>query len=60
VRHLLQAQSDQKINFQPWLLLCHQTCAEFYDPRLICAHCGEEITAQNMTPEAGPAFGTKG
>ena len=29
---------------------------EIADPRLTCAHCGEQITAHNVTPEAGPGF----
>ena len=40
----------------PPIVLRHNTCGEFADPRLICAHCGEEITARNVTPEAGPGF----
>ncbi|MCL6042171.1 transcriptional regulator, partial [Neisseria meningitidis] len=27
--------------------------------RLICTHCGEEITARNVTPEPGPGFKAK-
>jgi ribosomal protein L32 len=33
-------------------------CGEIADPRLTCAHCGEQITAHNVTPEAGPGFRT--
>jgi len=40
----------------PPIVLRHHTCGEFADPRLICAHCGEEITARNVTPEPGPGF----
>ena len=40
----------------PPIMLRHHTCGEFADPRLICAHCGDEITARNVTPEAGPGF----
>jgi DNA-binding HxlR family transcriptional regulator len=40
----------------PPIVLRHHTCGEFVDPRLICTHCGEEITARNVTPEAGPGF----
>lgn len=43
----------------PPIILRHRTCGEIADPRLICAHCGEEITARNVTPEAGPGFGTR-
>jgi DNA-binding HxlR family transcriptional regulator len=42
----------------PPIVLRH-TCGEFIDPRLICAHCGDEITARNVTPEAGPGFRTQ-
>lgn len=40
----------------PPIMLRHHTCGEVAEPRLICAHCGEEITARNVTPEAGPGF----
>lgn len=40
----------------PPIILRHNTCGEIIDPRLICAHCGDEITARNVTPEAGPGF----
>lgn len=40
----------------PPIVLRHHTCDKFIDPRLICAHCGEEITARNVAPEAGPGF----
>jgi DNA-binding HxlR family transcriptional regulator len=43
----------------PPIVLRHQTCGESIDPRLICAHCGDEITARNVTPEAGPGFRAK-
>ncbi len=40
----------------PPIVLRHMTCGEIADPRLICVHCNEEITARNVTPEAGPGF----
>lgn len=40
----------------PPILLRHHTCGELIDARLICAHCGEEVTARNVTPEPGPGF----
>ncbi|CDM75616.1 winged helix-turn-helix transcriptional regulator [Mycobacterium marinum] len=40
----------------PPIVLRHH-CGQFVEPRLICAHCGEEITARNVTPEAGGGFG---
>ncbi len=40
----------------PPIVLRHNICGETIDPRLICAHCGDEITARNVTPEAGPGF----
>jgi DNA-binding HxlR family transcriptional regulator len=40
----------------PPIVLRHHTCGQFADPRLTCTHCGEEITARNVTPEAGPGF----
>lgn len=40
----------------PPIVLRHQNCGELADPRLICAHCGDEITARNVTPEAGPGL----
>jgi hypothetical protein len=38
------------------VVLRHNTCGEIADPRLTCAHCGEEITAHTVTPVAGPGF----
>ncbi len=40
----------------PPIVLRHDTCGEVAEPRLTCTHCGEEITARNVTPEAGPGF----
>lgn len=40
----------------PPIVLRHQSCGEIADPRLICANCGDEITARNVTPEAGPGY----
>ena len=42
----------------PPVVLRHDACGEIADPRLTCAHCGEQITAHNVTPEAGPGFRT--
>lgn len=43
----------------PPVVLRHNACGEIADPRLTCVHCGEEITAYNVTPEAGPGFRTR-
>ena len=43
----------------PPIVLRHDTCGEFADPRLVCAHCGGDITARNVTPERGPGFRSK-
>src|SRR3979409_1100930 len=43
----------------PPVVLRHNACGEIADPRLTCTHCGEEITAHNVTPEAGPGFRTE-
>jgi ribosomal protein L32 len=40
-------------------VLRHDACGEIADPRLTCAHCGEQITAHNVTLEAGPGFRTE-
>jgi DNA-binding HxlR family transcriptional regulator len=40
----------------PPIVLRHHACGEIADPRLTCHHCGEEIDARNVTPEAGPGF----
>lgn len=40
----------------PPIVLRHKSCGEVADARLICTHCDEEITARNVTPEAGPGF----
>jgi DNA-binding HxlR family transcriptional regulator len=40
----------------PPIVLRHDACGEIADPRLTCAHCGEEIDARNVAPEPGPAF----
>jgi DNA-binding HxlR family transcriptional regulator len=41
----------------PPLVLRHHDCGELTDPTLSCGTCGKEITAHNVTPEPGPAFG---
>jgi DNA-binding HxlR family transcriptional regulator len=40
----------------PPIVLRHHACGEIADPRLTCHHCGEEIDARSVTPEAGPGF----
>jgi DNA-binding HxlR family transcriptional regulator len=42
----------------PPIVLRHDVCGEVAEPRLDCARCGQEITARNVTPEAGPGFRT--
>ena len=31
-------------------MLRHNACGQIADPRLTCAHCGDEVTVQNVTP----------
>jgi DNA-binding HxlR family transcriptional regulator len=38
----------------PPIVLRHHACGQIADPRLTCQHCGQEIDARNVTPEAGP------
>jgi DNA-binding HxlR family transcriptional regulator len=40
----------------PPLVLRHHDCEGLADPTLTCGSCGGEITAHNVTPEAGPGF----
>jgi DNA-binding HxlR family transcriptional regulator len=40
----------------PPIVLRHNACGQIADARLTCAHCGDEITAQNVTPEPGSGF----
>ena len=40
----------------PPIVLRHNACGHIADPRLTCTHCGEEITARSIAPEAGPGF----
>ncbi len=40
----------------PPIVLRHNDCGQIANPRLACAHCGEEITAQNVTPEPGAGY----
>jgi len=40
----------------PPIVLRHQPCGQVAEAILTCAHCREEITAHNVTPEAGPGF----
>jgi DNA-binding HxlR family transcriptional regulator len=40
----------------PPIVLRHQPCGHIADPILVCAHCRQEITAHNVTPEPGPGF----
>jgi DNA-binding HxlR family transcriptional regulator len=43
----------------PPIVLRHQRCGHIAEPRLVCDHCGQEITARNVTPEPGPGFRTE-
>jgi DNA-binding HxlR family transcriptional regulator len=43
----------------PPIVLRHQPCGHIAEPRLVCTHCGQEITARNVTPEPGPGFRTE-
>jgi DNA-binding HxlR family transcriptional regulator len=36
----------------PPVVLRHNTCGHDADPRLVCGHCGEELRARDVTPEA--------
>jgi DNA-binding HxlR family transcriptional regulator len=40
----------------PPIVLRHNACGQIADIRLTCAHCGHEITAQNVTPEPGSGY----
>src|SRR6201996_5695830 len=40
----------------PPIVLHHQPCGEIAEPTLVCARCGQEITAHNVTPGPGPGF----
>ena len=40
----------------PPIVLHHQPCDQTAEPVLVCAHCSQEITAHNVTPEPGPGF----
>ena len=40
----------------PPIVLHHQPCDQTAEPVLVCAHCRQEITAHNVTPEPGPGF----
>ncbi|HEV7789522.1 MAG: hypothetical protein QOC83_2557 [Pseudonocardiales bacterium] len=42
----------------PPIVLRHHSCGEPAEAFLACRHCGEEITAHNVTPEPGPGFAT--
>lgn len=43
----------------PPIVLHHQPCGHITEPVLVCAHCRQEITAHNVTPEPGPGFRTE-
>jgi DNA-binding HxlR family transcriptional regulator len=43
----------------PPIVLRHQLCGHVAEPVLVCAHCGQEITARNVTPEPGLGFRTE-
>src|ERR1700734_384125 len=40
----------------PPIVLRHKLCGHIAEPILVCAHCGKEITARNVTPEPWPGF----
>jgi hypothetical protein len=42
----------------PPIVLRHNACGQIAGPGLTCTHCGDEITARSVTPEAGPGFST--
>ena len=43
----------------PPIVLHHHPCDQTAEPVLVCAHCRQEITAHNVTPEPGPGFRTE-
>jgi DNA-binding MarR family transcriptional regulator len=43
----------------PPIVLHHRPCDQTAEPVLVCAHCRQEITAHNVTPEPGPGFRTE-
>ena len=38
------------------IVLRHHACGEIADARVVCAHCGGDITTGSVTPEPGPGF----
>jgi len=40
----------------PPTVLRHDVCGKVTVPTLVCAECGGELTAHNVTPEPGPGF----
>ena len=38
----------------PPVVLRHNTCGHVADPLLVCAHCREELSPRDVTPEAAP------
>jgi DNA-binding HxlR family transcriptional regulator len=38
------------------IVLRHHPCGELADATLVCDHCGDAITARNVSPERGPGF----
>ena len=45
-------QSDNK----PPVRLVHTLCDHDANPKLVCSHCGEELRAREVRPEAGPGL----
>jgi DNA-binding HxlR family transcriptional regulator len=38
----------------PPTVLRHRACGELADPRWVCGHCGEALSARDVVPEPGP------
>jgi DNA-binding HxlR family transcriptional regulator len=38
------------------IVLRHHECGEPADARVVCGHCGGDITTDSVTPEPGPGF----
>ena len=42
---------------QRWVWLVHSTCGRITNPRCMCGHCGQEVSARETRYEAGPGAG---
>lgn len=47
---------DEWLTKKPPSLFIHDTCGKAVNATLVCNHCGEPVSAHNITQEPGPSM----